>query len=554
MSLQPLSEVLSAPPLGAFMSTDLSHLGTWSPGAEPACFDAGALAAAVTRVREPLHVVREGPAGRLGVGFGGQASPNGAGYPLLGTLPALYPEWLGDRSFCETHGVRFPYVVGEMARAITTTRMVIAMARAGMVGFFGAGGLAPAQVGKALDEIEAALGKDGPAWGTNLIHSPHSPELENVIADLYLSRGVRHICVSAFMGLPPAVVLCAVKGLHRDPQGRIQRRRHIFAKLSRPEVAEAFMSPAPSALLEPLVRAGKLSAEEAALAAHVPVAEDITAEADSGGHTDNRPLAALLPVLLNLRDRLVQQHRYPRPIRVGAAGGLGTPAAVAAAFSLGAAYVVTGSVNQAAVESGLAEDGKRMLAEAGLADVMMAPCADMFELGVRVQVLRRGTMYGVRAQRLYDLYRSYDSLEALPAEIRQRMESEILGATCDEVWSEVQHFFETRDPRELERAQSEPKHRMALVFRWYLGMASKWPVEGETRRRLDYQIWCGPAMGAFNDWVRGSFLEAQTNRGVVQIALNLLEGAAVLTRAQQLRAAGVALPAAAFTFAPRLLG
>jgi hypothetical protein len=298
------------------------------------------------------------------------------------------------------------------------------------------------------------------------------------------------------------------------------------------------------------VREGKLGAEEAALAAHVPVAEDITAEADSGGHTDNRPLAALLPVLLALRDRLQRQHRYPRSIRVGAAGGLGTPAAVAAAFSLGAAYVVTGSVNQAALESGLAEDGKRMLAEAGLADVMMAPCADMFELGVRVQVLRRGTMYGVRAQRLYDLYRSFDSLEALPAEARQRLESEILGATCDEVWSEVRRFFETRDPRELERALREPKHRMALVFRWYLGMASKWPVVGESRRRLDYQIWCGPAMGAFNDWVRGSFLEAQANRGVVQIALNLLEGAAVLARAQQLRAAGVAMPAAAFTSRP----
>jgi trans-AT polyketide synthase/acyltransferase/oxidoreductase domain-containing protein len=536
------------------MSTDLSQLGNWNPGAEPACFDAGVLAAAVGRVREPAHVVREGARGRLGVGFGGRVAPDGAGYPLLGTLPALYPEWLGDRSFCETHGVRFPYVVGEMARGITTARMVIAMARAGMMGFFGAGGLAPAQVGTALDEIEAALGKDGPAWGANLIHSPHSPDLENVIADLYLSRGVRRICVSAFMGLTPAVVLCAAKRLHRDPEGRIQRGHHIFAKLSRPEVAEAFMSPAPSALLEPLVRAGKLSAEEAALAAHVPVAEDVTAEADSGGHTDNRPLAALVPVLLALRDRLQQQHRFPRPIRVGAAGGLGTPAAVAAAFSLGAAYVVTGSVNQAAIESGLAEDGKRMLAEAGLADVMMAPCADMFELGVRVQVLRRGTMYGGRAQRLYDLYRSYDSLEELPAEVRQRLESEILGVSCDEVWSEVRRFFERRDPRELERALREPKHRMALVVRWYLGMASKWPVEGESRRRLDYQIWCGPAMGAFNDWVRGSFLEAQANRGVVQIALNLLEGAAVLTRAQQLRTAGVAMPAAAFSFAPRLLG
>ena len=536
------------------MSTDLSHLGTWNPGAEPAGFDAVALAAAATRVREPAHVLREPARGRLGVGFGGQVAPDGAGCPLLGTLPALYPEWLGDRSFCETHGVRFPYVVGEMARGITTARMVIAMARAGMMGFFGAGGLSPAQVGAALDEIEAALGKDGPAWGANLIHSPHNPELENLIADLYLSRGVRRICASAFMGLTPAVVRCAATGLRRDPEGRIQRRHHIFAKLSRPEVAEAFMSPAPATLLEALVREGKLGAEEAALAAHVPVAEDITAEADSGGHTDNRPLVALVPVLLALRDRLQRQHGYPRSIRVGAAGGLGTPAAVASAFSLGAAYVVTGSVNQAALESGLAEDGKRMLAEAGLADVMMAPCADMFELGVRVQVLRRGTMYGVRAQRLYDLYRSFDSLEALPAEARQRLESEILGATCDEVWSEVRRFFERRDPRELARALAEPKHRMALVFRWYLGMASKWPVEGESRRRLDYQIWCGPAMGAFNDWVRGSFLQAQANRGVVQIALNLLEGAAVLTRAQQLRTAGIAMPAAAFSFAPRLLG
>ena len=110
------------------MSTDLTQLGTWSPGAEPACFDSGALAAAVARVREPAHVVREGARGRLGVGFGGQVAPDGAGYPLLGTLPALYPEWLGDRSFCETHGVRFPYVVGEMARGITTSRMVIARA------------------------------------------------------------------------------------------------------------------------------------------------------------------------------------------------------------------------------------------------------------------------------------------------------------------------------------------------------------------------------------------------------------------------------------------
>jgi hypothetical protein len=84
-------------------------------------------------------------------------------------------------------------------------------------------------------------------------------------------------------------------------------------------------------------------------------------------------------------------------------------------------------------------------------------------------------------------------------------------------------------------------------------MASRWAITGEASRRADYQIWCGPAMGAFNSWVRGSFLEDPAQRGVVQIARNLLEGAAVMTRAHQLRTYGVPVPAAAFDFRPRPL-
>jgi hypothetical protein len=61
-------------------------------------------------------------------------------------------------------------------------------------------------------------------------------------------------------------------------------------------------------------------------------------------------------------------------------------------------------------------------------------------------------------------------------------------------------------------------------------------------------------MGAFNAWVRGTFLEPVEDRTVRQIALNLLEGAATVTRAGQLRAAGVAMPVSAFDFRPRPLG
>ena len=99
----------------------------------------------------------------------------------------------------------------------------------------------------------------------------------------------------------------------------------------------------------------------------------------------------------------------------------------------------------------------------------------------------------------------------------------------------------------------DPKHRMALTFRWYLGKASLWAITGDPERTADYQIWSGPAMGAFNRWAAGSFLAEPANRSAVQIGLNLLEGAAALTRAHQLRSHGLPVPPGAFAPAPRRL-
>ena len=540
-------------------AVELTSVGAWTPGPVPPAFSPEQLLATIGRFREPAHVVREHPRGRVGVGLRGQihhlehGATNGQpGYPWLATMPALYPEWLGDRSFLEVHQVRFPYVAGAMANGIATSTLVIAMARAGMLGFFGAAGLAIERLEKALDEIEAALGTEG-SWGSNLIHSPNEPQLEEAVVELYLRRRVRRVSASAFMGLTPMVVRYAASGLSVDPSGRLLRCNHLFAKISRPEVARRFMSPPPADMLRALVEQGKLTAEEARLAAMLPIAEDFTVEADSGGHTDNQPLTALFPTILDLRDRMAAEHGYSRPIRIGAAGGLGTPAALAAAFALGAAYVLTGSINQSSVESGLSEAGKELLAKAELTDVVMAPAADMFELGVEVQVLKRGTLFGVRATRLYELYRAYDSLQAIPAEVIARLEKELFQATVEEVWEGTRKFFARADPSQIERAEIDPKHRMALVFRSYLGQSSNWAIQGDPRRRMDYQIWCGPAMGAFNAWTAGSFLAEPSNRGVVQIARNLLEGAAAVTRAQQLRSYGVPVPAGAFQLAPRPL-
>ena len=122
-----------------------------------------------------------------------------------------------------------------------------------------------------------------------------------------------------------------------------------------------------------------------------------------------------------------------------------------------------------------------------------------------------------------------------------------------EVWEKTKEFFAARDPSQVERASRDPKHRMALVFRWYLGLSSRWAIAGEPKRRADYQIWCGPAMGAFNRWVKGSCLEAPEQRTVVQIGLNLMEGAAFVTRVHQLRTYGLATHGALFQYTPRPL-
>jgi len=534
----------------------LQPVGTWAQGSLPPAFSANNLLDVVPRIREPLFILRDPASGVVGAATGGQligGAPDGrSSFPVLAVLPALYPEWLGDRSFGEVHGTRFPYVAGAMANGITTTRIVIAMAKAGMMGFFGAAGLPPQRVDAALEELQRELGDRLP-WGSNLIHSPNEPELEERIADLYIRRGVRRVSASAYMALTPAIVRYSATGLALGADGKVHRKHFVFAKISRPEVAGRFMAPAPAEMLAALVRDGKLTAQEAELARRVPVAEDYTVEADSGGHTDNQTLTALFPIILRLSDDSVAKYGYDRPIRLGAAGGLGSPSAIAAAFQLGASYVLTGSVNQAAIESGLHESGRKLLAQAGLGDVAMAPAADMFELGAKVQVLKRGTMFGVRAQRLHELYRTYDGYEFMPADVKQRLEREILGQTCEEVWASCESFFAERDPQELARAQADTKHKMALVFRWYLGLSSKWAIAGLADRRMDHQIWTGPAIGAFNDWVRGSFLEPTEARTVVQIAYNLLEGAAVITRAHQLRTYGVPVPAAAFTFSPRPL-
>ncbi|HBL16434.1 MAG TPA: 2-nitropropane dioxygenase [Elusimicrobia bacterium] len=507
---------------------------------------------ALRTIREPLYALDLDGAVALAIGgnaqMGADAGRTSGALPVLAWAPAIDLARLGDPSFCADHHIRYPYVAGSMANGISSVELVEAMARAGCLGFFGAAGLETDKIAAAIDRLIRSLGTL--PFGVNLIHNPAEPDMEAAAVDLFLRKDIRLVEAAAYLNLTLPLVRYRVHGIHRDAAGEVVAPNRIIAKVSRVEVATRFLSPPPANLLRALVASGELSEAGAAMAAEIPMAEDLTAEADSAGHTDNRSLVDLFPTLASLRDRMTETHRYRRPPRVGAAGGISSPLSAAAAFSMGAAYLVVGSVHQSCAESGTSPVVRELLAAAGQADTAMAPAADMFEMGVRVQVLKRGTMFAMRAAKLYDAYRAYDSIEALPGPERERLEAEIFQAPLEDVWRQTREFFLRRDPEQVHRAEADPHHRMALVFRWYLGLASRWANAGDPGRRMDYQIWCGPAMGAFNEWVRGTFLSELGSRRAAAVALNLVFGAAVQLRLNTLRAQGAALPAGAARVRP----
>lgn len=520
------------------------HLGWWNGDQSKLVSSTAEVSALLKDLKKPVFAVLH--EGKLAFSAEGQISfdlktRQAGNLPLMGVSMPKNLEYLGDPSFCADHGLKYAYIGGSMAHGISSPEIAIELGRNGMLGFIGAAGESPAQVEKAILRMKNL--EEPVPFGFNLINSPNEKGLEDEIVDLYLKHEVRLIEASAYLTITLPLVRYRVTGIHQDENGNIVVPNKIIAKVSRVEVASKFFAPPPEKMLQKLVETGVITSDQARLAARIPVAQDLTSEADSGGHTDNRPAVSLHPTMVALKNRLQKEYQYDMPLRVGFGGGNGTPASVAAAFAMGAAYVVTGTVNQACIESGTSDSARIMLAGAGQADMAMAPAGDMFEMGVTVQVLKRGTMFSMRAQKLYEIYRKYNSIDEIPAPERQNLEKTVFKAGLDEIWQQTEQFFRQRDPSQVERANLDPHHKMALVFRWYLGKSPRWAVTGDEQRKVDYQIWCGPAMGAFNEWAKGSFFEDWQNRKVYDVAMNLLYGAALEMRFSQLRMQGIGFAA-----------
>ncbi|HEX9627868.1 MAG TPA: PfaD family polyunsaturated fatty acid/polyketide biosynthesis protein [Acidiferrobacterales bacterium] len=434
-------------------------------------------------------------------------------------------ERLGSASFKREYGLKYAYLSGAMYRGIASKELVVSMGKAGLLGFLGTGGLSLDRIRSDIESIQKELSQ-GQAYGMNLICDVSDPSMEMKTVEVYLEKGIQRIEASAFMQITPALVYYRLKGLEKKPNGTLECRHKILAKVSRPEVAKAFMSPAPERIVTKLLSQNKITPEQAQWAESMPMANDICVEADSGGHTDQGVATVLLPAIQSLRKEMGMDERN---LRIGLAGGIGTPQAVAAAFAMGADFVLTGSINQCTVESGMSSAVKDLLQDINVQDTAYAPAGDMFEMGSKIQVLKKGLFFPARANRLFMLYSHYNALEEIPETIRKQLEDKYFKKSFETIWQETKTYLEGRGKtEEIEKAQRHPKYKMALVFRWYFGYSIRLAFSGDDKNQVDYQVHTGPALGAFNQWVKGTEWESWRARHVDQIAYKLMKDAAIL--------------------------
>ena len=436
-------------------------------------------------------------------------------------------ESIGSEAFRKDYNIKYAYVAGSMYKGIGSKELVVKMGEAGLIGFLGTGGMRQHEIEDAIKYIQTNL-SNGQSYGMNLLCNLIQPEMEDQAVDLFFKYRVKNIEAAAYMQVTPSLVRLRLKGIHRNGDGQIEVLHRIIAKVSRPEVAAAFMSPAPERIVSKLVETGKLTEEEADCGREIPMSEDICVEADSGGHTDQGVAYALVPAMMELRDEMMAKYKYPQTIRVGTAGGIGTPQAAAAAFIMGADFILTGSINQCTVEAGTSDAVKELLQGINVQDTAYAPAGDMFELGARVQVVRKGLFFPARANKLYDLYRYCNSLDDIDEKTTKQIQEKYFKRTFAEVWEETRAYYLKNKPDEIEKAERNPKHKMALIFRWYFIHTSRLAVHGSDEQKVDYQVHCGPALGAFNQWVKGSDLESWQNRHVDTIAEQLMNETAKL--------------------------
>ncbi len=428
--------------------------------------------------------------------------------------PQMPESAFGSLEFMRDHGLRHPCVAGSMGRGISGVPLVTALAQAGLLGFIGSFDVPVQHVAGMIDDCKARLG-GAQNFGVNVHDCAENSSKSADLLSLCSEKSVPCVELSGFDRVTSALVKHRALGLS-EHDGLISRGHKVLLKTSRAEVARQFMQAAPARLLDELLETQQITSQQHRLAQQCPVADDVCVTCD--GAWVNEPASAWikLPEFQQLRASL---GLVAQSVRLGCSGGIGTPQSMAAAFQLGADFVLTGSINQCTVEAGVHEAVKAALAQAGVEDTAFAPRADALRSDVRSRVLCGVSHFATRARHVLQLMHKGLSLQSVGEDTRAGLEQHFFGQALETV---LKTACESLPDAAQQQVRSDGHRQWMLVLQQYLRRAERAVLSDQDGDLRNARIDCSAAMGAFNAWAKGTPWQDWRARQVAPMTLALL--------------------------------
>jgi len=133
---------------------------------------------------------------------------------------------------------------------------------------------------------------------------------------------------------------------------------------------------------------------------------------------------------------------------------------------MGADFVLTGSINQCTVEAGTSEMAKIFWPPPIFKTRRWRRPAIFSRSEARVQVLRKGTLFAARANKLYDLYGGRVAMTRLDRPTLEMIQKNYFSDPLQSVGGDPRRFNVLRAPEIVASAEANPKQKMAMIFRW----------------------------------------------------------------------------------------
>lgn len=217
--------------------------------------------------------------------------------------------------------------------------------------------------------------------------------------------------------------------------------------------------------------------------------------------TGSIPINSLLPQVIDKKNFLMKKYGYSKDIHIGAAGSIGDSVSALDAFLLGADFIMTGSVNQCTAEAEVSKWVKDKLQKVEIQDTEMIPTSHVYEIGMKVQVLKKGVFFVARALKLYEIYNRISKIEDIEPKVLAQIQDKYFGKSIDDIYNEIKNDL---SDTERKRAENESKFKFGLIIYWYYNYCMDCAIKNENSQNLNCLIPVSSAMGRINQFLENT--------------------------------------------------